>query len=71
MLKSIEEDFKKEIMNVHYVTYMDTPSTRILAPGAMNFGRPFLVHHSYILGLSVLCLGVEKTIFNEIIQFTG
>ena len=28
-----------------------------------------LGHHYYILGLSDLCLGVEKKIFKEIIQF--
>ena len=31
-----------------------------------NFGKPFLGHHYYILGLSDLCLGVEKRIFKEI-----
>ena len=36
-----------------------------------NFGRPFLGHpyNTYILGLSDLCLGVEKKIFKEILQF--
>ena len=34
-----------------------------------NFGRPFLGHHYYILGLSDLCLGYEKQIFKEIMQF--
>ena len=34
-----------------------------------NFGRPFLGHHYCIFGLSDLCLGVEKTIFTEIMQF--
>ena len=34
-----------------------------------NFGRPFLGYHSYILGLSDLCLGVEKEIFKAIKQF--
>ena len=34
-----------------------------------NFGRPFLCHYFYILGLSDLCLGVEKKIFKEIQQF--
>ena len=33
-----------------------------------SFGRPFLGHHYYILDLSDLCLGVEKTIFKEIMQ---
>ena len=34
-----------------------------------NFGRPFLGHHYYILGLSDQCLGVEKKIFREIYQY--
>ena len=36
-----------------------------------NFGRPFFVHHNYILvlGLSDLCLGVEKKICKEIMHF--
>ena len=34
-----------------------------------NFGKPFFGHHYYILGLSDLCLGVEKKIFKEIQQF--
>ena len=31
-----------------------------------NFGRPFLGHDYYILGLSDLCLGVKKKIFKKI-----
>ena len=44
------------------------PSTRTLARGReiYNFGRPFLDHNYYILGLSDLCLGVEKKIVKEI-----
>ena len=34
-----------------------------------NFGRSFLGHHYYILGLSDLCLEVEKKIFKEIMHF--
>ena len=34
-----------------------------------NFGRPFLGHLYYILGLSDLCLGIDKTIFKEIMHF--
>ena len=34
-----------------------------------NFGRPFLVHKSYLLSLSDLSLGVEKKIFNEVMHF--
>ena len=34
-----------------------------------NFGGPFLEHHNYTLGLSDLCLVVEKMIFKEIMYF--
>ena len=34
-----------------------------------NFGRPFLGHHYYILGLSDKCLGVGKKIYKEVQQF--
>ena len=34
-----------------------------------SFGRPFLGHYYYILGLSDLCLGVEKKILKEIMHF--
>ena len=34
-----------------------------------NFGRPFLGHHYYILGLSDKCPGVGKKIFKEVQQF--
>ena len=34
-----------------------------------NVGRHFLGHHYYILGLSDLCLGIEKKIFKEKMQF--
>ena len=34
-----------------------------------NFSKPFFGHHYYILGLSELCLGVEKEIVEEIMQF--
>ena len=43
------------------------PSTRTPAPGVMKF--TFLVDPYYILGLSDLCLGVEKKIFKEIMHF--
>ena len=51
-------------MHFHYVTYMATRTYEIY-----NFGRPFLGHHYYKLGLSDLCLGVEKMILKEIVQF--
>ena len=34
-----------------------------------NFGTPFLCHHYYTLSLFDLCLGVEKKIVKEIMQF--
>ena len=49
------------------MTFMTTPSHK--NPGGLeiyNFGKPFLGHHNYILGLSDLCLGVEKKNFKEI-----
>ena len=51
---------------------MATPEHKNPYPGGheiYNFGRPFLGHHYYILGLSDLCLGVEKKIFKEIMHF--
>ena len=45
---------------------MATPKHKNPCPGGheiYNFGRPFLGHHYYILGLSDQCLGVEKKIF--------
>ena len=46
-------------------------STRTPALGheINNFGRPFLGHHYDILGLSDLCLGVEKKMFKAIMHF--
>ena len=54
------------------MTYMATPSHKNPCPRGheiYNFGRPFLGHHYYILGLSDLCLGVEKKILKEIMHF--
>ena len=61
----------KEIMHFHSVTYMATPEHKNPCPRGheiYNCGRAFLGHHYYILGLSDLCLGVEK-IFKEIMHF--
>ena len=52
---------------------MITPQHKNPCPGGheiYNFGRPFLGHHYYILGLSYLCLGVEKKIFKNYSNFT-
>ena len=54
------------------MTSMATRSNKNPCPGGheiYNFGRPFIVHHYYILSLSDLCLGVEKKIFKEIMHF--
>ena len=67
-----EKKIFKEIMSFYYKTYMDTPLYKNPFPVGneiYNFGRRFLRHHNYILSLSVLCLGVEKKIFQEIIYF--
>ena len=51
---------------------MATPEHKNPYPGGhevYNFGRLFLGHHYYKLGLSDLCLGVEKKIFKEIMHF--
>ena len=39
-------------------------------PKIYNLGKRILDHHNYTLGLSVLCLGVEKKIFKNFINFT-
>ena len=51
---------------------MATPLHKTPCPGSHeidNFGRPFLGHHNYLLGLSDLGLGVEKKMFKEIMHF--
>ena len=55
------------------MTYMATPLHKNpYQPGgreSYNFGRPILAHQRHILSLSHLCLGVEETIFKEIMHF--
>ena len=66
------EKMIKEIMHFYYVTYMAMPQYKKPYPRGhefSNFGRPLLGHHQYILGLSDLCLGVEKKIFKEMMHF--
>ena len=68
----IEKKIFKEIIHFHYMTYMTTPSLKNPCHRGheiYNFGRPFLGHYYYILGLSDQCLGVEKKIFKEIMHF--
>ena len=67
----VEKKIFKEIMYLHHMTYMETPLHKTPYPGIhdiCNFGRPFLGHHYYILvlGLTDLCLGLEKKIVKEI-----
>ena len=56
------------------MTYMATPLHKNPCPGGheiYNFGRPFLDHHYYILGLSDQCLGVKRRRFlKKYINFT-
>ena len=59
-------------MHFHYTTYMATPEHKNPCPRGdeiYNFGRHFLGYHYYIFGLSDLCLGVEKKIVKETMQF--
>ena len=49
---------EKKIIHIHYHDLYEI----------YNFGRPFLGNHYYILGLSDLCLGVEKNILKEIMH---
>ena len=67
----VEKNIFKEIMHFHYMTYMVMPQHKNPCVGGNeinNFGRHFLGHHKYILGLSDLCLGVEKKIFKQIMH---
>ena len=64
---SREENFLRK-MHFHFMTYMATPQQKNPCPGdyeIYNFGRPLLFNHYSILGLSDLCLGVEKKILKE------
>ena len=68
----VEKKIVEEIMHLHYSTYLSTPQHKNPFPRGheiYKFGRPFLGYHYYKLGLSNLCLGVEKKIVKEIIHF--
>ena len=67
MNKSIE-DFKRNNA-FHYMTRMVSKGPQPRGHEINNSGRPFLGHHTFILSLFVLCLGVEKKIFKEIMHF--
>ena len=59
-------------MHFHNMTYMATPQHQnpcYRGHKIYNFSRPFLGQHYYILGLSNLCLGVERKIFKEMMHF--
>ena len=49
------------------VTYLATPLDT--GHDIYNFGRLFLGHHYYTLGLFGQCLGVEKKLFEETMHF--
>ena len=69
----VEKKIFKEIMHFYYMTYMATSLQKNLFPRVneiYNFIRPFLSHHYYILGLSDLCLGIEKKIVKKLCSFT-
>ena len=68
---SRKEDFQRNNAVLLYDLYGHSLAQEPLPRGheIYNFGRPFLGHHYYILGLSDLCLGVEKNIFKEIMHF--
>ena len=68
----VEKKIFKEILHFHYMTYMAMPLHKNPCPRGheiYNYDRPFLSHHYYILALSHLCLGIEKKIVKEIMQF--
>ena len=50
---------EKKKINIHYNDLYEF----------YNFGTSFLSHHYYTLSLFDLCLGEEKEIFKEIMQF--
>ena len=69
---SKEEDFCRNNAFSLYDLYGRVLAQEPLPTGGheiSNFGRSFLGHHYYILGLSDQCLGVENKIFKEIQQF--
>ena len=58
-------------MTFHYMTYSHALAQEPCPRGheIYNFGRPFLGHHYFLLGLSSLYLVVEKNIFKAIMHF--
>ena len=70
MSQNIEEDFHRNNSFSQYILYDHAPAQEPL-PRVYTFGRHFIGHYNYIheLTLSVLCLGVEKKTFEEIMHF--
>ena len=66
---SREEDFKRNNAVSLYDLYGHAPAQDDRGHQIYNFGTTSFGHHYYILGLSDLCLGIEKTIFKEIMLF--
>ena len=67
-----EKKLFNEIMHFHYNNLYNLAPAQDPCPKGheiYNFGIFFLGHHNFILILSVLCLGVEKWIFKEIMHF--
>ena len=68
----VEKKIFKDLMHFHYRTLKATPQQKNpypWVPELNNFGRPFLGHHYYLLGLSDLWLGVETKILKEKMHF--
>ena len=60
------QEFFKEIMHFHYMTYMAMPQHKILCPRVheiYNFGRYLLVYRYYILNLSEPCFFINNISF--------
>ena len=54
------------------MTHMATPQYKNIYPGGheiYKFGKPFLGHHYYILGLFKPCSGVDKKERNQFYPF--
>ena len=71
MPKSTEEDFQRFNAFLQYDSKA-TPLHRNRYPRGheiYNFDRAFQAHHYYIFSLSETYLGVEKTIFKDLMHF--
>ena len=59
----------KKGRNIACSLYDHAPTQESLSQGEYKFWWAFLGHNYYTLSLSDLCLGVEKTMFKEIMYF--